>query len=386
MMTAKRRTGLKYTLQYTLLTATAGLIVACWLALAGACGPVASPSPAPGGDSGATPIPTATPTIWWLGNTPSPAELATLEAIPTATPYPPGYIYPTDPPYTPPLTNAQIGATLAAEIATPTPTIWIIDDTTPSELATAMAAPSATALPDDFVWPTAPPPLTVADVGATLAANIATAQAQQASEAVAETPTPEPTSTPTPLPLTGQVTQFAREMQGRYSVVARVKAEASRTVYIPDNLAWPHNTKPWGEDSVTRTPVTVVTTYYGVMPADYELVTPPSAPNAAPEAGQEYVLFIRNFFASENSAECSGARVPGGPICYNKAQIDAMGGPGGFQFGAQFWILDGEQAWRIPREHLIIGPAGSDLSAAKAGGDTLLLSDLEAAIRRGITE
>ena len=325
MMTAKRRTGLKY----TLLTTAAGLIVACWLALAGACGPAASPFPAaPGGDSGATPIPTAT--IWWLGDTPSPAELATLEAIPTATPYPPGYIYPTDPPYTPPLTNAQIGATLAA--------------------------------------------------------NIATAQAQQASEAAAETPTPEPTPTPTPLPLTEQVTQFAREMQGRYSVVARVKAAASRNVSIPDNLAYPHNTKPWGEDSVTRTPVTVVTTYYGVMPAGYELVTPPSAPNAAPEAGQEYVLFIRNFFASDNSAECSGARVQGGPICYNKAQIDAMGGPGGFQFGAQFWILDGEQAWRIPREHLIIGPAGSDLSAAKAGGDTLPLSDLEAAIRRGITE
>ena len=383
MMTAKRRTGLKY----TLLTTAAGLIVACWLALGGACGPVASPFPAaPGGDSGATLIPTPTPTIWWLGDTPSPAELATLEAIPTATPYPPGYIYPTDPPYIPPLTNAQIGATLAAEIATPTPTIWIIGDASPSELATAMAAPSATALPDDFVWPTAVAPLTVADVGATLAANIATAQAQQASEAAAETPTPEPTPTPTPLPLTEQVTQFARDMQGRYSVVARVKAEASRNVSIPDNLAYPHNTKPWGEDSVTRTPVTVVTTYYGVMPAGYELVTPPSAPNAAPDAGQEYVLFIRNFFASENSAECSGGRVPGGPICYNKAQIDAMGGPGGFQFGAQFWILDGEQAWRIPREHLIIGPAGSDLSAAKAGGDTLPLSDLEAAIRRGITE
>ena len=352
MMTAKRRTALKY----TLLTATAGLTVACWLALAGACGPAGSPFPAaPGGDSGATPTLILTPTIWWLGDTPSPAELATPGGDSEAT-------------------------------STPTPTIWIIDDTTPSELATAMAAPSATALPDDFVWPTAPPPLTIEDVGATLAANIATAQAQQASGAAAETPTPEPTPTPTPLPLAEQVTQFAREMQGRYSVVARIKAEASRMVSIPDNLAYPHNTKPWGEDSVTRTPVTVVTTYYGVMPAGYELVTPPSAPNAAPDAGQEYVLFIRNFFASENSAECSGARVPGGPICYNKAQIDAMGGPGGFQFGAQLWILDGEQAWRIPREHLRIGPAGSDLSAAKAGGDTLPLSDLEAAIRRGITE
>jgi len=323
MMTAKRRTALKY----TLLTAAAGLIVAGWLALGGACGPAASPSPAaPGGASGATLIPTATPTIWWLGDTPSPAELATLEAIPTATPYPPGYIYPTDPPYVPPLTNTQIGATLAAEIATPTPTIWILGDTSPSELATAMAAPSATALPDDFVWPTAPPPLTIEDVGATLAANIATAQAQQASEAAAETPTPEPAPTPTPLPLTEQVTQFARDMQGRYSVVARIKAEASRTVSIPDNLAWPHNTTPWGEDSVTRTPVTVVTTYYGIMPAGYELVTPPAAPNAAPEAGQEYVFFIRNFFVSDNSAECSGARVQGGRFVTTRHRLTPWAG------------------------------------------------------------
>ena len=36
-MTQRRQTALKY----TLLTAAAGLIIACWLALAGACGPAA---------------------------------------------------------------------------------------------------------------------------------------------------------------------------------------------------------------------------------------------------------------------------------------------------------------------------------------------------------
>ena len=38
-MTPKRQTALKY----TLLTAAAGLIIACWLALVGACGPSAPP-------------------------------------------------------------------------------------------------------------------------------------------------------------------------------------------------------------------------------------------------------------------------------------------------------------------------------------------------------
>ena len=109
MITPKCQNALKY----TLLTAAAGLIVVCWLALVGACGPSAS-SAVLGGEPEATP----TPTIWWLGDTPSPSELATLDAIPTATPYPPGYIDPTDPPYPPPLTNAQIGATLVAKIAT----------------------------------------------------------------------------------------------------------------------------------------------------------------------------------------------------------------------------------------------------------------------------
>ena len=145
---------------------------------------------------------------------------------------------------------------------TPTPTIWILDDTSPSELATAMAAPSATALPDDFVWPTAPPPLTIEDVGATLAANIATAQAQQASEAAAETPTPEPTPTPTPLPLTEQVTQFARDMQGRYDIVARVRAGDTRHIKVSRSVAWPPYQEPvfsnW--DGLMRTPITAVTT------------------------------------------------------------------------------------------------------------------------------
>ena len=67
------------------------------IAIARACGPAATPA-ATNQASPATP----TPTIWWLGDTPSPSEFATLEAMPTPTPYPPGYVKPTDPPYSPP--------------------------------------------------------------------------------------------------------------------------------------------------------------------------------------------------------------------------------------------------------------------------------------------
>ncbi len=61
-----------------------------------ACAP-AAPTPA------ATPAPEPTPTILWLSGTPpSESQLATWAARPTRTPYPPGYVKPTDPPtYTP---------------------------------------------------------------------------------------------------------------------------------------------------------------------------------------------------------------------------------------------------------------------------------------------
>ena len=313
-MTQKRQT----TLKYTLLTAAVGLIIICWLVLAGACAP----------------------------------------------------------------------ATPAGEAeATPTPTIWIIDDTSPSELATAMAAPSATALPDDFVWPTeAPyaPPLTVEDIGATLAAKIATEQAQQsggvsgASGASAETPTPEPT--PTPVPLTEQVTQFARDEL--YDVVVHARAGASRNVTVPANVKWPPNQGTF--PALTRTRITPITTYYGTLTAGYELITPQGIEWAALDADQEYVLFISKTYAS--ASKCSEGRGPG-QRCLNQAQLNAVGGPGGIYLGRQSWIVDGDRAWRIPDDRELPFPADFDLTAeARAGGETLSLSELETAIRAGLPQ
>ncbi len=89
------------------------------LALALACGPSApagqdaSPSPE------TTAAPEPTPTILWLNSTPpSESELATSAARPTMTPFPPGYVRPTHIPTVPPLSDAELSATLAAEIAT----------------------------------------------------------------------------------------------------------------------------------------------------------------------------------------------------------------------------------------------------------------------------
>ena len=75
-----------------------------------------------------------------------------MEALLTPTPYPPGCVKPTEPPYVPPLTDAEVSATFTAELATE-----------------AARQPQGVAAPANI-----PPP------------------------------------TPTALPLTEQVTQFAR--------------------------------------------------------------------------------------------------------------------------------------------------------------------------------
>ncbi len=310
---------------------TAAVILPGLLALVLACGPSApagqdaSPSPE------TTAAPEPTPTILWLNSTPpSESELATSAARPTMTPFPPGYVRPTHIPTVPPLSDAELSATLAAEIATE-------EAQRPPESAPAQA-----------VDPTLPPTL--------------------------------------PPPLTEQVTQYARDMQGSYDAVAHVKAGAIRAVEIPDSVSWPHNEEPIlkgvpGYDSLVRTTLTAITIYYGTLPQGYELVSYPGADNGALDTGEEYVFFISKDFvrASEYSPRP-------GRLLYNQTQLEAMGGAGGGKFALQSWAVEGNQAWRIPVEHFANGPAGSDLAAAKAGGESLSLSELAAAIRAGLPE
>ena len=294
------------------------------IAIALACGPAATPATT----NQASPA-TPTATIWWLGDTPSPSEFATLEAMPTPTPYPPGYVKPTDPPHSPPLTDAEIRATLGASIAT-----------------------------EEAQWP---------------------------SRASAETPTPEPT--PTPVPLTTQVTQFARN--GGYDIVARVRAGASHKVSVPHDI-WTAATVPLAAnwDGLVRTSITKVTAYRGALASDYKLISPPHLPNVPLDIGAEYIIFIKTSFAkAADDGVCSSQRpVASTALCYNQAQLNAVGGVGGWYDGRQTWIIDGALARRIPRPHFLSRQPISDLSAARAGGDSLTLSDLEAAIRQGLRQ
>ena len=98
--------------------------------------------------------------------------------------------------------------------------------------------------------------------------------------------------------------------------------------------------------------------------------------------GQEYVLFISKTFV--RASEYPDA--PHDKFLYNQTQLNAIGGEGGTKFALQSWIVDGERAWRIPVEHFSEGATRSDIAAAKAGGESLSLSELENAIRQGLPE
>lgn len=283
-----------------------------------ACGP-ATPAGQAGTDADSD---SATPTLRWLNTPPSPSELATLEAMPTHTPYPPGYIKPTDPPA---LTDDEVKATRTAYLT---------------------------------------------------GHNEQQGQRGSAVSGAAETATNTPV--PTQVPLTEQVTEFVREE--RYDAIAHVSVDDSRTVTVPTDIEWPRYQETF--PSLTRTLITTITTYYGTLPMGYELITPSEIPWLALETGQEYVLFITKTYAGES--ECSQGKAPG-QRCLNTIQLDAVGGPGGLRMGKQSWIVDGSRAWRIPYTVELPPPDGFRLSAqARSGTESLLLTELEAAIRAGL--
>ena len=172
-----------------------------------------------------------------------------------------------------------------------------------------------------------------------------------------------------------QVTRFAESE--RYDAVARVRVLSHREVAIPTDIEWPPMKEPtFSNTPFERTSVEIIETYHGTLSSPYGLVTHCyMLENADLDIGREYVVFVHEYFVGENE-------YPGEPgrSHYNQAQLDAVGGRGGVFQGRQLWIIDGDTAWRIPVEHIVDAPPGPDLAAAKAGGESLALSKLEAAI------
>ena len=241
----------------------------------------------------------------------------------------------------------------ATEPETPTATTAAVQPTEPP-------TPTATLYPPGYIKPTDLPTTTPFPT-------------------LPDPPTPAPTvfvqDSPGPT-LAEQVTQFAEDEAGNYDAVARVKVVSNRQVTIPDGIQWPPMREPtFSDTNLWRTNVNVVKTYYGTLSNQYDFVTLDSLPNAALDVGREYIVFIYENFVGESEYPGEGGRRH-----YNQEQLDGIGGRGGIFLGEQLWIVDGDTAWRIPVEHILEGPSGSDLAAAKAGGESLLVTELEVAI------
>ena len=203
------------------------------------------------------------------------------------------------------------------------------------------------------------------------------------------TPTPEGVvplgdnsggSAPAPTPtLAEQVTEFARDRREEYDAIARVRVLSHRSVTLPEGIEWPPLQNPslgrWPWD---RAGIQVVEVYRGELPDNYELASPGFRPNTKLEIDQEYILFILKVFVAKDEYTYDGTHVR---FLFNEEQLDAVGGRGGTHFGEQVWLVEGETAWRIPLDHVLdTTGSGSDLAAAKAGGESLSVAELKAAI------
>ena len=131
----------------------------------------------------------------------------------------------------------------------------------------------------------------------------------------------------------------------------------------------------WPGVSLRRTTVDILKSYYGTLSDPYLMVEFNTLPNEDLEIGQEYIVFVLEAFVGEGEYPGDSSRVH-----YNQKQLDEIGGRGGIFLGRQLWIVDGDTAWRIPVEHIVEGPPGSDLAAAKDAGESLPVTELEAAI------
>ena len=255
-------------------------------------------------------------------DTTAPAETATVPPTdtiqPTATPYPPGYVKPTDLPTWTPF------STLPPDPPTPEPAV-------PSQLSPGTSSPK----------PSSPGPT-----------------------------------------LAEQVTEYVEVERDYYDAIVRVTARSQRDVVVPhasDESKWPPMQSPQ-LSNWRRTGITIAGTYKGELPDDYEMISPFEwIKNGELDVGEEYILFVRREWVRKG--EFPDEKDQRSRFHFDKEQLDAVGGRGAVFLGDQAWIVDGDTAWRIPQKHIVEGPPGSDMAAAQAGGESMPVGELVAAIK-----
>ena len=193
--------------------------------------------------------------------------------------------------------------------------------------------------------------------------------------AVEATTAPEPTISP------AKVTEYLRGLYGSSwdGYLARIKVKSHRETQAPSGMTWPADREGWGfTERWRRTKLEVRENYYGAMPQDFEILSWPEFPNGGLEVGMEYILLALAGYVSEGE-------FPGGWVAnLNAEQLRAFGGPAGIAWDTQVWIIEGNRAWRVPDEHFYSLTASSDLAAAKAGGESMAVTDLVAAMKAGL--
>ena len=199
--------------------------------------------------------------------------------------------------------------------------------------------------------------------------NLPAAQLQAASESSPQSPT-------------DAVAILARDTS-LYDAVARVTVLSHTDHTVPlDSIEWPdelHRTPVY--EKILRANLGTVEIYHGTLPPTFDVVNDfhyMGIINQTLDIGRQYVLFLHKKWLLQGEHPGDESRNH-----LNQQQLDAIGGEGYSYFVTQAWIIDGETAWLIPREHILhIGAntVGDHLAGAKRGGVSMRVSALKSAI------
>lgn len=263
----------------------------------------------------------------------------------------------------------------------------------PTDWSTPTRGPTITPLPSDWVEPPTSPPYTPFP---TLMPD-PTPDGGAAGQA---DPTPEPS-------LAEQVTQYVSGKGRADDAFVRVKVLSHRSVKTPDGFEWPENKEPdlyFPEGSpATRvlTKLKVEETYHGALPEGYQLMSWLMYPNSLLDTGKEYILFVRIKYVGTEDFPGDSSKTH-----FSEEQLRALGGKVALAHGGHVWVIDGDTAWRVPSDHIgevrwrrspsaidpatlneemvVKTPDGTQLGAARAGGERMSITNLVAAINAGL--